>query len=339
MSLPKKEKIVSGEDVFTEDKYIDRKLRPKTLSEFIGQEKIKQSLLICLTAAKQRQEALDHILFNGGPGLGKTTLAYIIANELKTNIRITSGPALERAGDIAAILTALEEKDILFIDEIHRLNKTAQEILYPAMEEYAIDLVLGKGPSAKTIRLELNHFTLIGATTKPSLLPSPLRDRFGMTWSLNYYQTKEIEKILENSAKILGLKIERQALQEIAQRSRFTPRVANRLLKRVRDYNQVRNKDGFISKNIAKKALDLLGLDQIGLTDMDYKILETILNKFKGGPVGLKTLAISLGEEMSTLEEIYEPFLIQTGLLERTPRGRKITSKGLKHLGYQRGMF
>jgi len=216
MSLPKKEKIVSGEDVFTEDKYIDRKLRPKTLSEFIGQEKIKQSLLICLTAAKQRQEALDHILFNGGPGLGKTTLAYIIANELKTNIRITSGPALERAGDIAAILTALEEKDILFIDEIHRLNKTAQEILYPAMEEYAIDLVLGKGPSAKTIRLELNHFTLIGATTKPSLLPSPLRDRFGMTWSLNYYQTKEIEKILENSAKILGLKIERQALQEIA---------------------------------------------------------------------------------------------------------------------------
>ena len=339
MSLPKKEKIVSGEDVFIEDKYIDRKLRPKTLSEFIGQEKIKQSLLICLTAAKQRQEALDHILFNGGPGLGKTTLAYIIANELKTNIRITSGPALERAGDIAAILTALEEKDILFIDEIHRLNKTAQEILYPAMEEYAIDLVLGKGPSAKTIRLELNHFTLIGATTKPSLLPSPLRDRFGMTWSLNYYQTKEIEKILENSAKILGLKIERQALQEIAQRSRFTPRVANRLLKRVRDYNQVRNKDGFISKNIAKKALDLLGLDKIGLTDMDYKILETILNKFKGGPVGLKTLAISLGEEMSTLEEIYEPFLIQTGLLERTPRGRKITSKGLKHLGYQRGMF
>ena len=339
MAKEKNEKIVAGEDVFAEDKYTDRQLRPKKLSDFIGQEKIKENLRVALIAAKQRDEALDHILLSGGPGLGKTTLAYIIANEQEANIKVTSGPALERAGDLAAILSNLEEKDILFIDEIHRLTRTVEEMLYPAMEEFAINLILGKGPSAKTLKLELKHFTLIGATTKPSLLSSPLRDRFGMLWSLNFYKSGEIEKILEQSAKVLNLKIDKEGIKEIARRSRFTPRIANRLLKRVRDYSQVKNSKKIVTVEIVKQALDLLGVDKNGLTEIDRQLLKTVLEKFNGGPVGLKNLAASLGEELSTLEEIYEPYLIQSDFLERTPRGRKLTKKGLEYLGYQRGMF
>jgi Holliday junction DNA helicase RuvB len=307
-------------------------LRPQTLSDFIGQDELKQSLDIFISAAKKRGEPIDHTLLYGNPGLGKTTLAHIIANEMGGKIRITSGPALEHVGDLAAILSNLQNGDILFIDEIHRMNRTIEEILYPAMEDFALDLVVGKGPSARTLRLGLEKFTIIGATTRPSLLSSPLRDRFGSTYRLNFYSNKEMGDIVARSARILGIEIDPQTCESIANRSRQTPRIANRLLKRVRDYSQVKH-NGKLSSDIANLALDMLSIDELGLDNCDRRILQTIIDKFNGGPVGLATLAAATQEETETLEEIFEPFLLQLGFLERTPRGRVVTEKGYKHLG------
>jgi Holliday junction DNA helicase RuvB len=337
MAQFKNHKIISPEESI-EDYKMDLTLRPKTLSEFIGQEKMKKNLQIFIQAAQQRKQPIEHVLLNGGPGLGKTTLAYIIAHEMNVNIRVTSGPALERAGDLAAILTNLEKGDILFIDEIHRLNRMIEEILYPAMEEFGIDLVLGKGPSAKTLRLELPPFTLIGATTRPSLLSSPLRDRFGVIYQLDFYTLENIEEIIKRSARILNIDIDSGAVKEIALRSRFTPRIANRLLKRVRDFAQVQKKN-LIDQSVAKEALDLLEIDEKGLNPMDRKILLTLIEKFNGGPVGLKSLAIAIGEEVEALEEIYEPYLIQIGFLNRTPRGRIATELAYQHLNLKRGLI
>jgi Holliday junction DNA helicase RuvB len=285
-----------------------------------------------MSAAKKRGEPIEHVLLHGCPGLGKTTLAHIIANEMGANIKVTSGPAIEKAGDLAAILTNLANGDILFIDEIHRLNKIIEEVLYPAMEDYALDIVIGKGPSARTLRLDLPKFTLIGATTRVSLISSPLRDRFGATFRLDFYQDDDIKKIIERNAKILGTEIEPQASELIAKRARKTPRVANRLLKRVRDYAQVKA-NGIITKDLASEALALLDIDQLGLDDIDRKILQIIIEKFSGGPVGLNTLAAATSEEMETIEDIYEPFLLQLGFLNRTPRGRTATSSAYEHLG------
>ena len=315
-----------------EDKKMDLTLRPRFLSDFIGQEKLKANLKIFIQAAKQRQETLEHVLFHGSHGLGKTTLAYILAREMGTDIQITSGPALEKVGDLAAILTSLKQGSILFIDEIHRLNRTIEEILYPAMEEYAIDLVVGQGPSAKILRLDLPEFTLIGATTRPSLISSPMRDRFGAIYQLNFYQVLEIKKIVLRSAKILNIKIDEQAAEEIAKRSRFTPRVGNRLLKRVRDFAQVNNYKK-INKKIAKQALEMLEIDNLGLDKTDRRILSCLIEKFSGGPVGIKTLAVATGEDLSAIEEIYEPYLIQSGFINRTLRGRIVTQLAYKHLG------
>jgi Holliday junction DNA helicase RuvB len=309
----------------------DQTLRPKKLSDFIGQEKIKDNLHIFMAAAQKRGEPIEHVLLYGPPGLGKTTLAHIIANEIKVNIRVTSGPALERSGDLAAILTNLQDGDILFIDEIHRLNKVIEEILYPAMEDYALDIVIGKGPSARTLRLDLPHFTIIGATTKISLLSSPLRDRFGNIYHLNFYQDNEIEKIIDRSAKILGIEIDKSATNHIAGRARKTPRIANRILKRIRDFAEVKA-DGKINEAVTKDALNLLDIDEFGLDEIDRRILEVIITKFGGGPVGLNTIAASTGEEMATIEDVYEPFLLQIGLLKRTPKGRVATDNAYKHL-------
>lgn len=320
---PKSEKILNPQKN-KEDVPLDLSLRPQRLSEFIGQEKLKKNLEIFIAAAKKRNEVIEHILFCGGPGLGKTTLAFIIAQEMGAKIRITSGPAIERAGDLAAILTNLQEGEILFIDEIHRLNPLIEEVLYSSMEEYKLDLVVGRGPMAEALRIELPPFTLIGATTKPSLLTSPLRDRFGVSYSLDFYEIEDLEKIVLRSAKILNLSLEPQAIKEIAKRSRRTPRIANRLLKRVRDYAQVTEKEK-IDLATAQKALDLLEIDDFGLTPTDRKLLRIIIEKFNGGPIGLKTLAAALGEEEETLEEIYEPYLIRLGFLDRTPRGRVAT--------------
>lgn len=328
------ERITSSTVQNNEDNALDLSLRPKTLSEYIGQTKVKQNLEIFMQAAQKREEPIEHVLIYGPPGLGKTTLAGVIAHEMNVNIRITSGPAIERAGDLAAILTNLEQGDILFIDEIHRLNKTIEEVLYPAMEDYALDLVVGKGPSARVLKLDLPRFTLIGATTRISLLSSPLRDRFGAIYPLNFYEEQEIAQIINRSAQILSVQIENIANTIIAQRARRTPRVANRLLKRVRDWADVKA-DGFVTQDAAHAALEMLEVDHLGLDQVDRKILASIIEKFNGGPVGLNTLAAATSEEMATIEDIYEPFLMQLGFLERTPRGRCATKRAYEHLGAQ----
>jgi len=325
------DRVVSGKPD-TEDIPIDTNLRPRRLDDFIGQTKIKDNLNIAIAASKARGEALDHILLYGPPGLGKTTLAYIIAVEMGVNIRITAGPAIERTGDLAAILTNLRNQDILFIDEIHRISRPVEEVLYPAMEDFALDIVIGKGPGAKSLRLNLPHFTLIGATTRFALLSPPLRDRFGAVYRLDFYDQASIEVILKRSARILQVKAEASGLEEIACRARGTPRVANRLLKRVRDYAQVMA-GGIATESVAVEALSKLEVDHIGLDEIDHKVLHTIIDKFNGGPVGLDTIAAAISEESDTIMDVYEPYLLQLGFLERTPRGRLATQLAYQHLG------
>ncbi len=310
----------------------DVSLRPRYLRDYIGQETLKENLFIALTAAQSRQEPVDHILFHGFPGLGKTTLAYIIANEMGANIKVTSGPVIEKAGDLAAILTSLQEGDILFIDEIHRLNHVVEEILYPAMEDYELDLVIGQGPGAKSVKMSLPRFTLVGATTRTGLLTPPLRDRFGVILRLEYYQPDELVRIVKRSARMLKIVMDDAGAEELGRRSRGTPRIANRLLKRVRDYAEVRG-NGRVSRQVARQALDMLKVDELGLDDMDQRILLTIIDKFQGGPLGLDTLAAVVCEERNTLEDVYEPFLIQSGFLLRTPRGRMVTMAAYEHFG------
>ena len=317
-----------------EDIKIEGNLRPQCLSEYIGQEKAKESLQIYIEAAKKRQDSLDHVLFYGPPGLGKTTLAGIIANEMGVHMKVTSGPAIEKPGEMAAILNNLQEGDVLFIDEIHRLNRQVEEVLYPAMEDYAIDIMIGKGPTARSIRLDLPKFTLVGATTRAGLLTAPLRDRFGVIHHLEFYTTEELRTIILHSAKILGVEIDTGGALELAKRSRGTPRLANRILKRVRDFAQVKY-DGMITKLVADEVLDLLGVDKMGLDQIDRNILHTIIYKFKGGPVGLDTLAASIGEDGGTLEDVYEPYLLKNGFLNRTPKGRTATDEAYHHLGIE----
>lgn len=326
-------RIITTEYV-EEDQKIEGGLRPKLFSEYIGQQKVKSNLKVYIEAAKNRGEALDHVLLYGPPGLGKTTLAGIIANEMGTNLKITSGPAIEKPGEMAAILNNLQSGDVLFVDEIHRLNRQVEEVLYPAMEDFAIDIVIGKGAAARSIRLDLPQFTLVGATTRAGLLTAPLRDRFGVVNHLEFYNTKDLTTILMRFAEVLGVELEAEGALEMARRSRGTPRLANRLLKRVRDFAQVKY-EGVITKDVAEFALDLLEVDRLGLDNGDRKILETIVNKFSGGPVGLETLAAALGEDVGTLEEVYEPYLIQNGLLQRTPRGRIATENAYHHLGLE----
>jgi len=324
-------RIVSGKPK-EEDIPLDTTLHPKRLTEFLGQEKIKDNLKIAVAAAQGRGEPLDHVLLYGPPGLGKTTLANIIAAEMRVNIRTTSGPAIERPGDIAAIVTSLKEHDILFIDEIHRLNRVIEEKLYPAMEDFALDIILGKGPGARNIRLNLPHFTLIGATTRFAMLSAPLRDRFGAVYRLDFYDEDAIAAIIKRAARLLGIEAEEGGIREIAQRARGTPRVANRLLRRVRDYAQVMG-TGKITQKAAKEALAKLEVDHLGLDELDHKVLLTIIQKFDGGPVGLETIAASISEEADTIMDVYEPYLLQLGFLERTPRGRVATRHAYEHLG------
>ena len=315
-----------------EDSGYEPTLRPSSLDEYVGQERVKTNLHVWIEAAQNRGDPLDHVLFHGPPGLGKTTLAHIIARELQVGIKVTSGPAIERTGDLAALLTNLEDRDIFFIDEIHRLSRIVEEILYPAMEEYKIDLVLGQGPSARTIRLDLPRFTLVGSTTRTGLLTSPLRDRFGVVERLDFYTLDELSQIILRSARILEIPTENEGAEEIARRSRGTPRISNRLLRRVRDYAQVKG-DGVITAGIARQALELFEIDQMGFDRMDRKILLTIIEKFQGGPVGVETLSAAVNEEKDTIEEVYEPYLIQCGFLNRTPRGRVATEHAYRHFG------
>lgn len=315
-----------------EDLPVENTLRPQNFDSYIGQDKVKQNLKIYIEAAKERKEPLDHVLFYGPPGLGKTTLSGIIANEMGVNIKITSGPAIAKPGEMAAILSSLEENDVLFIDEIHRLNRQVEEVLYPAMEDYAIDIMIGKGQTGRSVRLDLPKFTLVGATTRAGLLSAPLRDRFGVIFRLEFYEPEDLKKIIGNSAKKLGVEIDEKGAYELARRSRGTPRLANRLLKRVRDFAQVKY-DGTITEDIAKEALDRMEVDSYGLDDSDRRILMTIIEKFGGGPVGLDTLAAALGEDAGTIEDVYEPYLVQNGLINRTPKGRVATELCYRHFG------
>ena len=329
------EKRVITTDVTEEDFPLEGNLRPQTLDEYIGQEKTKNTLKIYIEAAKQRHDTLDHVLFYGPPGLGKTTLSGIIANEMGVHMKVTSGPAIEKPGEMAAILNNLQEGDILFVDEIHRLNRQVEEVLYPAMEDFAIDIMIGKGASARSIRLDLPKFTLVGATTRAGLLSAPLRDRFGVMHHLEFYNQKELQTIIMRSAEVLNVEIAPKGAAEIAKRSRGTPRLANRLLKRVRDFAQVKY-DGKITFDVAAFALDLLEVDQYGLDKIDRRILQTLIVNFKGGPVGLETLAVAIGEDAGTLEDVYEPYLLQNGFLNRTPRGRIASDLAYKHLGIEK---
>lgn len=326
-----KKRIITTENL-EEDLKIENHLRPQLLKDYIGQEKAKETLKVYIEAAKSRKEALDHVLFYGPPGLGKTTLAGIIANEMNVNLKITSGPAIEKPGEMAAILNNLQEGDVLFVDEIHRLNRQVEEVLYPAMEDFAIDIMIGKGSSARSIRLDLPKFTLVGATTRAGMLTAPLRDRFGVVHHLEFYTEKELQSIIMRSATVLNVEIEPNGALEIARRSRGTPRLANRLLKRVRDFAQVKY-DGVITEEVVMYALDLLDVDKFGLDHIDRNILETIIVKFQGGPVGLDTLAASIGEDSGTIEDVYEPYLIKNGFVNRTPKGRVATEHAYSHLG------
>ena len=326
-----RERIIETE-ITEEDRRIEGGLRPQTLDDYIGQEKAKKNLRIYIEAAKQRGDSLDHVLFYGPPGLGKTTLAGIIANEMGVHMKVTSGPAIEKPGEMAAILNNLQEGDVLFVDEIHRLNRQVEEVLYPAMEDFAIDIMIGKGSSARSIRLELPRFTLVGATTRAGLLTAPLRDRFGVIHHLEFYTDRELQQIILHSAAILGVEIEPEGAMELARRSRGTPRLANRLLKRVRDFAQVQY-DGRITKEVASLALDLLEVDRYGLDQTDRLLLSTVIEKFGGGPVGLDTLAAAIGEDSGTIEDVYEPYLIKNGFLNRTPRGRTASALAYRHMG------
>lgn len=319
-------------ELMEEDKRVEGNLRPLMLKDYIGQQKVKDNLKVYIEAAKLRKEALDHVLFFGPPGLGKTTLAGIIANEMGVNLKVTSGPAIEKPGEMAAILNNLQEGDLLFVDEIHRLNRQVEEVLYPAMEDYAIDIVIGKGAAAKSIRLDLPKFTLVGATTRAGMLAKPLRDRFGVVNRLEFYTTEELKKIILRSAKVFQVEIDDEGALELARRSRGTPRLANRLLKRVRDFAQVKY-DGRITKEVANFALDLLEVDRLGLDNIDRAIIMTMIEKFKGGPVGLEAIATTIGEDAGTVEEVYEPYLIQNGLVLRTPRGRVVSDLAYQHFG------
>ena len=324
-----KDRIVTG-SIQNEDIDNEITLRPRWLKEYIGQEKTKEKLNIFIKAAKERKEPLDHVLLSGPPGLGKTTLANIISNEMGVSIRVTSGPAIERPGDLASILTNLGEEDVLFIDEIHRLNRTVEEILYPAMEDYALDIIIGKGPSARSVRLDLSRFTLIGATTRAGLLTSPLRDRFGVMLNLDLYDDYNLQRIVKRSSSILNIEIDDEGAMEIAKRSRGTPRIANRILKRVRDYAQVME-NGIITWDAAKRGLEILEVDELGLDEIDRKLLLTMIDNFKGGPVGVDTISAATGEERVTIEDVYEPYLLQIGFINRTPRGRVVTKRAYDH--------